>query len=291
MQRCKLLIFAADHGIADAGVSAFPQAVTQQMVRNFLHGGAAANVFATNVGVPLTVIDAGIAGDAIIHDKLISHRLGSGTANSVAMPAMTETQLSDGIRIGRMLAEESHVDALCIGEMGIGNTSSATLICHKMLGLDLGVLTGRGTGVDEAGLAHKTCTLRQAASRTNALLNGENAMREYGGFEIVMMCGAILGAAASQTVVIIDGFIATAAALVAIDIDPTCKDALVFAHQSAEEGHQHILRAMKSAPLLSLCLRLGEGTGSLLAWPLVKCAAAMLNDMASFDSAGVSGRP
>ncbi len=288
MLSCRLTIFAADHGMAAAGVSAFPQIVTQQMVLNFLNGGAAANVFAQTNGVELQVVDAGIAGDAIEHPSLISRRIGAGTDNAIDTPAMSSEQLSVALEHGKEIGREGDWDAVCFGEMGIGNTSSATLLAHKTLNLPLNVLTGRGTGLDDEGLTKKQKLLEQASLRTPANLTAQQALTEYGGFEIAMMTGAILGAASAKKLIIVDGFIASAAALMAIQLEPNSQDNMAFAHLSDELGHRAMLEAMNASPLLSLCLRLGEGTGALLAWPLVKSAAAMLNDMASFESANVS---
>ena len=173
--------------------------------------------------------------------------------------------------------------------MGIANTSSATLIAHKLTGAPLDALTGRGTGLDDAGLAHKLRVLARAAGRTAGRLPPDEALREYGGFEIVMMAGAMIGAARAGAVVIVDGFIASAAALAAVRLAPALVDYLVFAHRSAEPGHEVVLDALGVSPLLDLGMRLGEGTGALLAWPILRSAAAMLSDMASFESAGVSG--
>ena len=289
MQRCGLIIFAADHGIAASGVSRYPQEVTQQMVHNFLTGRAAANVIAKAVGVSVQVVDAGVAGEPIKHADLVSRRLGSGTANFADQPAMTSEQFDRAIEHGRELGASGDFDALCHGEMGIANTSSATMICHKLLGLPLGDITGRGTGLDDAGVARKFDVLQEAAGRTAITLPAREAMLEYGGFEIAMMAGAMLGAAEARRVVTVDGFIATAAAAVALHIEPESQLAMVFAHESAEHGHAAVVAALGVEPLLDLNLRLGEGTGALLAWPIIKSAAAMLCDMASFDSAGISG--
>ena len=289
MQDCRLTIFAADHGIVDSGVSAYPQEVTQQMVMNFLAGGAAANVFARAQGVEVQVVDAGVAGEPIQHPDLIDRRLGPGTANSAEQPAMTPKQCARALELGRDLGEADDVEAACFGEMGIGNTSAASLVLHKLLGLSLEQVTGRGTGLDDAGLARKRNILTQAAERVRAVATPERVLAEWGGFEIAMMTGAILGAASRRVLVIVDGFIATAAATVALALDPAARSAMVFAHKSAERGHGAVLDALSVRPLLELDMRLGEGTGALLAWPLVRSAAAMLREMASFDSAGVSG--
>ena len=289
MERCGLIIFAADHGIAEEGVSHFPQAVTRQMVLNFLAGGAAANVFATTSGVDMRVVDAGIVGEPIADPRLISRRVAPGTASSAQGPAMTAAELDEALATGSALAEEGQYDALAFGEMGIGNTSAAALIGHKLTGTPIGLLTGRGTGLDDAAFARKTEILAHAASRTPDTLSVKEALVQYGGFEIAMMTGAMLGAAGAGRMILVDGFIATSAALAAARLDPSSRRAMIFAHMSHEVGHRHLLAALGAEPLLSLDMRLGEGTGALLAWPLVRAAAAMLRDMASFADAGVSG--
>ena len=290
MRTCRLILFAGDHGIAHEGVSAYPQAVTRQMVANFLAGGAAANVFARENGVALRVVDAGVAGDPIDSPGLVSHRVDAGTRNCAAEPAMTEAQRDTGLATGCELGEGVGTDAAAFGEMGIANTSSASLVAHKVTGVGLDRLIGRGTGLDDDGLARKHEVLSRAASRTAPRLDPGDALREFGGFEIVMMAGAMIGAARAGAVVIVDGFIASVAALAAVGLAPSLRDYLVFAHRSAEPGHRAVLEALGATPLLDFDMRLGEGTGALLAWPLLRCAAAMLTDMASFESAGVSGR-
>lgn len=289
--RCKLTVFAADHGIAEAGVSAFPQEVTRQMLLNFLSGGAAANVMAQVLGVEFALVDAGVKGAAIEHPQLASLRVGNGTHNAAERPAMSATQYQEALQAGRGIGREGGHEAACFGEMGIGNTSSASLVAAKLLGLPLERLVGRGTGLDDDGLARKRRVLETAAARTPHELEPAAALREYGGFETVMLAGAMLGAAEAGKLVLVDGFIATVSALAALRLMPVVERHLLFAHRSAEPGHAVVLAAMGAEPLLDLNLRLGEGTGALLAWPLVQAAAAMLRDMASFASAGVSGRP
>ena len=289
VDRCDHFIFAGDHGIATAGVSAYPQAVTRQMVENFLNGGAAANVFARSVGAEVHVVDAGIVGAPIDHAALLNRRQGAGTANAIEEPAMSDAQVQGAMAAGRALANASEADLLCCGEMGIGNTSAAALTGAKILGLGVESLTGRGTGLDDQALARKTDLLKRAAARTAPKLTAEAALKEYGGFEIAMMAGAMIGGAATGKIVVIDGFIATASALCATRIAPSSRAAFVFAHRSAEAGHHVLLDALQAKPLLDLNLRLGEGTGALLAVPLIRAAAAMLRDMSSFADAGVSG--
>ena len=289
MQGCTLTIFAADHGIAESGVSAFPQAVTGQMVLNFLAGGAAANVFARVNGVALQVVDAGVAGEAIAHPALINRRISAGTANFLTGPAMTPAQADQALVLGKAIAAAAAGEALAFGEMGIANTATASALAHKLTGLALADLVGRGTGLDDAGLAHKRDILTRACARTGAL-TPRQAMAEYGGFEIVMMAGAMIEAAAHRKVVLVDGFIATAAATLALALEPGARAAMVFAHASHEAGHRVLLSHLGAKPLLELDMRLGEGTGALLAWPMLKAAAAMMTDMASFETAGVSNR-
>lgn len=287
MQTCGLTIFAGDHGIVAEGVSAFPQEVTPQMVLNFLAGAAAANVFARTNGISVRVVDAGIAGEPLDHPGLISRRAGAGTANFLKQPAMSDEQAAQALQAGIEIGDAMPGEAAAFGEMGIGNTSSATLIAHKLTGLPVAKVTGRGTGMAGDGLDRKRAVLERAAART-AALDAFGALREYGGFEVAGMAGGMIGAARAGKVVLVDGFIATAAALVALGLAPNLRDYLVFSHQSDEAGHKHVLAALEVKPLLHLDMRLGEGTGAVLAWPLLKASAAMVNDMASFDSAGVS---
>ena len=291
LRRCRLILFAGDHGVAAEGVSAYPQEVTRQMVVNFLAGGAAANVFARANGVELSVVDAGVAGRPLDAPGLLSRRIGAGARNFAREPAMTREQYEASLRAGAEVGAGAAAEGECaaFGEMGIANTSSATLIAHKLTGAPLDALTGRGAGLDDEGLAHKRRVLARAAARTPGRLDPPAALTEYGGFEIVMMAGAMIGAARAGAVVVVDGFIATAAALAADRLAPSLRDYLVFAHRSAEPGHQAMLDDLGARPLLDLGLRLGEGTGALLAWPILRSAAAMLSDMASFESAGVSG--
>ncbi|HRD87529.1 MAG TPA: nicotinate-nucleotide--dimethylbenzimidazole phosphoribosyltransferase [Accumulibacter sp.] len=289
----QVLIFAGDHGAALAGVSAYPQEVTWQMVENFLGGGAAINVFARHNGLQLQVVDAGVAHDFGARNGLIDAKIASGTRNYLVQPAMSHAQrdqaLARGAAIVQRLADQG-CRVIAFGEMGIGNTASAALLTHQLIGTPLTDCVGRGTGLDDAGLARKQALLAQAASRaslppdTDAL----DVLAEFGGFEIAMLSGAMLAAAARRMLLLIDGFIVTAALLVAARHAAAVRDYCVFCHRSAEAGHQAQLRALAAEPLLDLGLRLGEGTGAALAWPLVRAAAAFVNEMASFASAGVS---
>jgi nicotinate-nucleotide--dimethylbenzimidazole phosphoribosyltransferase len=291
-----LLVFAGDHGAARAGVSAFPQEVTWQMVENFLAGGAAINVFARHNGLALHVIDAGVAHDFGQHDgliKLVDAKIAQGTRNYLDEAAMSAEQrdaaLSKGAEIARQLAGEG-CKVLGFGEMGIGNTASASLLTHCLTGTPLADCIGRGTGLDDTGLARKRALLAQAVGRAALPANADplTVLAEFGGFEMAMMAGAMLAAAERGVLLLIDGFIVTAALLVAARIAPEIRDYCVFCHHSAEPGHRALLDALQADALLDLGLRLGEGTGAALAWPLVNAAAAFLKEMASFDSAGVS---
>jgi nicotinate-nucleotide--dimethylbenzimidazole phosphoribosyltransferase len=287
----RVLVFAGDHGIALEGVSAYPQDVTWQMVMNFLAGGAAVNVFAREMGLAVQVVDAGVNHRFPSHAGLVDAKVAFGTRNSLHEPAMTPIECELAVQRGAALVRQSvnaGSNVLAFGEMGIGNTSAAALLLHKLAGVPIDVATGRGTGVDDAGLAHKRRVLAQAAARTGHDLGPVTALSEYGGFEIAMMVGAMLAAAEARVLVLVDGFIASSALLVASRLVPAVQEVCVFAHRSAEAGHAAMLNALQAEPLLNLDLRLGEGTGAVLAYPLLKAAVAFLNEMASFESAGVS---
>ena len=284
-ERALLMIFAGDHGLVAEGVSRYPAAVTVTMVETFLAGKASANAFARSVGADVKVIDAGIARELPSHTGLVQASVRRGTRNAAREPALTlaevETALARGIALSREAAADGF-DIIAMGEMGIGNTASAALIMHGLTGTPLPQCVGRGAGQDDAGLTHKLMILERAAARVAA--NGPlEALVEFGGCEIAMMTGAILGAAAARRIVLIDGFISTAAALAAVRLDPLALHACIFSHRSAESGHTLMLDALGAEPLLDLKLRLGEGTGALLAIPLVRAAARLLSDVASLE--------
>jgi nicotinate-nucleotide--dimethylbenzimidazole phosphoribosyltransferase len=295
LDRPHLLVFAGDHGAAKAGVSAYPQDVTWQMVENFLAGGAAINVFARQSGLTLTVVDAGVAHDFGPRDGLIDAKCGPGTRNYIDEPAMSAAEcaaaLSKGAELARALADAG-CNVLGFGEMGIGNTAAASLLTHALTGTPLIDCIGRGTGLDDAGLERKRDLLTRAVQRAALPANADplRVLAEFGGFEIVMMAGAMLGGAERGMTLLIDGFIVSSALLAAARLAPAISDYCIFCHRSAEPGHLAQLRALKADPLIDLGLRLGEGTGAALAWPLVRAAAAFLNEMASFESAGVSDK-
>lgn len=288
-----MLVFAADHGVATAGVSPFPQEVTRQMVWNFLGGGAAINVFARQNGMAVRVVDAGVNHDFGGIDGLVDAKIGFGTRNFLEEPAMTLHQCEAAIRKGAVLAAqeiEQGSNVLGFGEMGIGNTSSAAIITSKLCGVPLEQCVGRGTGLDDTGLQKKQTLLAGAVARHDVGNNPLDVLTTFGGFEIAMMAGAMLGAAQRGALLLIDGYIATSALLVAASLQPAIKDYCVFAHESGEPGHARQLAWLGVEPLLSLDMRLGEGTGAALAYPLVQAAVSFMNEMASFESAGVSGR-
>ena len=287
-----MLVFAGDHGIANSGVSPFPQAVTAQMVHNFLDGGAAINVFARQNGFALRVIDAGVNHIFKPHADLINAKIAMGTANFLYQPAMTQIQceqaLTQGVNHARQeIAAGSNV--LGFGEMGIGNTSSASCLMSVLCHLPIESCVGRGTGLDDAGLINKTNILQKAI--VHHALDGQDAMQvlaTFGGFEIAMMVGAMLGAAEQKAVLLIDGFIASSVLLIASKLQPNILQYCVFAHCSGEAGHRQLLNYLGATPLLDLGLRLGEGTGAALVLPLLQAAVNFLNEMASFKSAGIS---
>jgi len=289
-----LLVFAGDHGAAKVGVSAYPQEVTWQMVENFLEGGAAINVFARQNEIFHAIIDAGVAHDFGRRNGLINAKVGHGTANYIEQPAMTMDQCARAIERGAEISRNLSANACNLvgfGEMGIGNTASATLLTHCLTGTPLVDCIGRGAGLDDAGLARKQALLVQALTRYRSAGGDDaplNVLAEFGGFEIAMMVGAMLGAAEARMTLLIDGFIVGSAALIAARMAPALLDYCIFCHRSAEPGHAAQLQALGVEPLLDLGLRLGEGTGAALAWPLVRAAAGFLNEMASFESAGVS---
>ncbi len=287
------VVFAGDHGAATAGVSAYPQDVTWQMVMNFLTGGAAINVFARQAGLGLSVVDAGVAHDFGAAPGLIGAKVAHGTGNYLERAAMSTAQCEEALARGRNLAHNlaGHgCQALVIGEMGIGNTASASLLTHCLTGHPLDAVTGRGTGLDDAGLARKRALLGRALARGGRPQDPLVALAEYGGFEIAMMAGAMLGAAERRMLVLVDGFIVTSAVLVAHAIAPAMLPYCVFSHCSAEAGHRLQLAQLGVEPLLQLDLRLGEGTGAALAFPLLRAAVGFLDEMASFASAGVSDK-
>jgi nicotinate-nucleotide--dimethylbenzimidazole phosphoribosyltransferase len=286
----QLVVFAADHGLAAHGVSAYPSDVTWQMVENFLAGGAAVSVLARQHGLALTVVDAGVRHDFAPRTALLNRKVAAGTASALDGPAMTPAQCAQAIAAGREVASALPGNVLLLGEMGIGNTSSAALLLARLAGCEIDACVGRGTGLDDAGLARKLAVLREVLARHASATAPLDALAAFGGFEIAMMAGAALQAASERRLVVVDGFISGAAILVAARLVPTLLDYCVFAHRSDEAGHALMLSQLNATPLLDVGLRLGEGSGAALAWPLIASAVRLLAEMASFESAGVSDR-
>lgn len=286
-----LLVFAGDHGIAEEGVSAYPPEVTAQMLRNFAEGGAAANVLARTNGLALKVVDAGVRGELPFHQHVLHRKIGRGTRNFRQEAAMTSQELARCLEQGACLVAhlaESGCNVVGFGEMGIGNTSSAALLMHQLLELPLEACVGPGTGLDQKGLERKLAILQEAAQKHSCPSDPEAVMQYFGGFELAMMAGAMLAAAERGLIVLVDGFIATAAFLWGTRVAPQLRHYGVFCHQSQENGHRLMLEYLEATPLLTLDLRLGEGTGCALAYPLLRSAVAFFNEMASFSQAGVS---
>ncbi|HEX4689979.1 MAG TPA: nicotinate-nucleotide--dimethylbenzimidazole phosphoribosyltransferase [Solirubrobacteraceae bacterium] len=274
---CAIVVAAADHGVAAEGVSAYPQEVTAQMVANFADGGAAINVLAREVGARLVVVDAGV---------------GAPTANIARGPAMTRSAAEAQIAAGRAAAAELVADGIGlvgVGDMGIGNTTSAAALCAALLPAAPGAVCGPGTGLDADGVARKAAAVTRALEVNRATAADPlGVLAALGGFEIALLVGVMLGCREARVPVVLDGFITGAAALVAAAIDPAVVDAMIAGHRSPEPGHALVLERLGLEPLLDLRLRLGEGTGAALAIPIVRSALALLNEMASFDDAGVT---
>jgi nicotinate-nucleotide--dimethylbenzimidazole phosphoribosyltransferase len=288
-----VLVFAGDHGLTAEGVSPFPSAVTVQMVHNFLAGGAAINVFARQHGLALKVIDAGVAGELPQHAGLVSAKVRAGTRNALHEAALTadevETCFQRGGEIVNTLADAG-TNVVLFGEMGIGNTSAASLLMSVLTDVPVEECAGRGAGHDDAGLARKRAVLAAVRARHAGVRGAREALAAFGGCEIAMMTGAMLAAAERRMVILNDGFIVSAALLCAARMEPRVLDYAVCAHGSAEQAHGRLLAALGARPLLDLGLRLGEGTGAALAWPLLVAACGFLREMATFESAGVSER-
>jgi nicotinate-nucleotide--dimethylbenzimidazole phosphoribosyltransferase len=295
MERARILIFAADHGVAAEGVSAYPREVTAQMVRTFASGGAAITVLARNLGLEVEVVDVGVDAELPPLPGVVSGRVRRGSRNFVHEPAMTSEELESALEAGRAAARraaDSGADAIGLGDMGIGNTTSAAALISALTGASPAETVGRGTGVDDRGLLLKR-TVVETALRLHAsrLAEPRSALAAVGGLEIAALAGAAIEAAHLRRAALVDGFISTAAALVAARLDPEIRPALFYSHRSAEAGHGLALMVLGASPLLDLGMRLGEGTGAALAFPLLKAAAAVLREMATFSQAGVSDRP
>ena len=283
----QMLVCAGDHGLAKRGVSPFPQDVTWQMVENFLAGGAAVSVFAKQHGIALTVADCGVAHDFAPRAGLRNYKIAPGTEDCTQAPAMTAQQCQQALANGAALVQSLPGNVLMLGEMGIGNTSSASLILSRLGGHDIASCTGAGAGLDSAGIQRKTAILAQALAQHPQATAPLDVLAAFGGFEIATMTGAFLQAAAENRVILVDGFIVCSALLVAARIEPLVLQRCIFAHKSGERGHALMLESFQAQPLLDLGLRLGEGSGAAIAYPLLQSACTMLGGMASFAQAGV----
>lgn len=298
LEQPQMVVFAGDHGLTARGISAFPSDVTWQMVENFLAGGAAVSVLSKQNGIALTVVDCGVRHDFLAGLPTGATRSGlqvrkaqgaeQGTADSSAQPAMTAAQRDQALQHGMSLVKGLPGNALLLGEMGIGNTSAASLLLARLGGLDIAVCTGAGTGLDAPAVQRKTEVLREVLALHAEAISPLDALAAFGGFEIATMVGAVLQAAQERRVIVVDGFIATSAVVVAHALQPHVLQRCVFAHRSGERGHEFMLQHLGVHAVLDLGLRLGEGSGAALAWPLLQSACTVLRDMASFASAGVS---
>lgn len=286
-----ILVFAADHGITEEGVSAYPQVVTKEMVHNFLNGGAGINVFGRQIGSYINIIDIGVAND-IEHTSLINRKIRYGTANFYREDAMTREEAERAIEVGYEQGSEmikKGARCLILGEMGIGNTTASSAILAVLSNCDVASLVGSGTGISQKIMLHKTKIIKQSLQKRNPNPHDPlDIIAKVGGLEIAGMAGAMLAAASNRVPILIDGFICTVAALLAKEISPNAFDYMVATHQSVEPGHQIALSLLGKKPIIDLDLRLGEGTGAAITFPILQSATLMLKEMASFDSAGIS---
>ncbi len=291
VDKVQITLFAADHGVANEGVSAFPQAVTAEMVKNFVRGGAAISVLARELGASLEIVNLGTASEQESLEGVSSLTLGPGTANFCHGPAMDQSQLEQALQAGKQAAErasENGTQLFIGGEMGIGNSTSATALACMLLGSDPVQLTGPGTGLDTRGVKRKTEVIRRALSlHADHCSTPLETLRRLGGFEIVALCGAYVTCAQLGLPVLVDGFISSAAALAASRLSPGTEAWFLFSHVSAEPGHLLILNALRGSPLLDLAMRLGEGSGAAVAVPLLRLACTLHNGMATFTEAGI----
>ena len=289
-----VIVAAGDHGVVAQGVTGYPQEVTAQMVLNFLAGGAAISVLCRHLGVRQVIVDAGVMSDLPSHPDLRSLKFGRGTADISQGTAMTRQQAEQCIEAGINLAVEvieSGIDLIATGDMGIGNTTASSAITSAVTGVSPEETTGEGTGRTPEELQHKTWIVRQALEVNSPdPSDGLDLLTKVGGFEIGVLAGVVLGTAMQRRVVVVDGFISSSAALVANALCPRARDYMVASHVSAERGHRVALTSLGLSPLLDLGMRLGEGTGAVLAMPIIESAAACLSEMATFAEAGVSDR-
>ncbi|MBF0587268.1 nicotinate-nucleotide--dimethylbenzimidazole phosphoribosyltransferase [Prosthecochloris sp. N3] len=294
LKKKKVFCFAADHGVAAEGVSAFPAEVTPQMVYNMLHGGAAINALASHAGADLDVVDMGVNHDFDEHPALRRHKVRKGSANMAKGPAMTMEETLQAVMVGVALAREAHAegyDLLATGEMGIANTTPATALYASLLDLPVEMITGRGTGIDDVTLGRKISVIKQALEvNAGQLSTPLEKLAALGGFEIAGICGLVLGAASVGLPVVVDGFISSAGAVAALKMSCGVSDYLFFSHLSREQGHKTIMNRLGARPILDLDLRLGEGTGAALAMQVIEASVRVYDEMATFSSANVSDK-
>ena len=293
IEQPQIRVFAADHGLTKHGTSAYPSAVTAQMVYNFLQGGAAINVLARQHNIELKVVDAGVDADFgnspfKDHPQLLDYKIRHGSRDALTEPAMTQVECLAALESGMSVVKNMVGNLLIVGEMGIGNTSAASLLLARLGDLSIADCIGRGTGLDDAGLQHKANILTQVLERHREAHVPFDVLAALGGLEIAMMVGALMQAASERRILLIDGFIASSALLVAERLAPGVAQYAIFSHHSVEPGHAHLLKLLNAKPLLDMGMRLGEGSGAALAYPLLQSACAIINEMASFSDAGIS---
>ncbi|WP_227678384.1 nicotinate-nucleotide--dimethylbenzimidazole phosphoribosyltransferase [Psychrobacter vallis] len=288
IEQPQIRVFAADHGLTKHGISAYPSAVTAQMVYNFLQGGAAINVLARQHNIALKVVDAGVDADFAPHPQLLDYKIRRGSRDALTESAMTENECLAALKSGMEVVKDLPGNLLIVGEMGIGNTSAASSLLARLGDIPIADCIGRGTGLDDVGLQHKTHILTQVLVRHSEAKAPLAALAALGGLEIAMMAGALIGAASERRILLMDGFIASVALLVAERLAPGVAQYAVFAHHSVEPGHAHLLKLLAAKPLLDMGMRLGEGSGAALAYPLLQSACAIIKEMASFSDAGIS---
>ena len=288
-----LLVCAGDHGITEEGVSPFPQEVTHQMVLNFLSGGAAINVFCRQNNIQLLVADTGVNFDFESTELLLNRKVRKGTRNFVKEPAMTLPECHSALTNGAEIVSKLHdqgTNVVGFGEMGIGNTTSATALLCKLTNISPQEAAGAGTGLNKEGIAHKASVIEKALLLHQQITNPTEILAAFGGYEIATICGGMLKAAELGMIILVDGFIATSAVVAAHAINPEVIDFCLFTHQSNEQGHRLMLEHLQANPILDMGLRLGEGTGAALAYPLIQSAVNFINEMNSFEDAGVSNK-
>jgi nicotinate-nucleotide--dimethylbenzimidazole phosphoribosyltransferase len=294
VERKTVIVMAADHGVTSEGVSAYPAEVTRQMVLNFLRGGAAINVLARQAGTRVSVVDIGVAGEFGPLPGLVQRKVMCGTRNLAQGPAMTREEAEKAIQVGIDVLDEEAVhglDIVATGDMGIGNTTPSSAIAAALTGLPVAQVVGRGTGIDDEGLERKIKIIEQALAVNQPTTNDAlDVLHKVGGLEIAGLAGVMIAAARLRIPIVLDGFISTASAMIAVGLAPGVREYLIAAHQSVEIGHQAMLKHLNLRPLLDLNLRLGEGTGAALTFHLIEASTRILREMATFDEAGVSDK-